>query len=95
MELRRILIYSAVLVLVLAAIGCECRSKKAKKEKQIQSRETSLFNFLRLLFLRVVYGIATSLGFGEGISNFMGGIFVPPGVNDDYDDYGFDGGDDY
>jgi len=36
--------------------------------------------------LRLVYGIATSLGYRENISEFLGGIFVPPGVDDDDDD---------
>jgi hypothetical protein len=30
------------------------------------------------------------MGFGEGISDFLGGIFVPPGVEDDYDELGLD-----
>ncbi|KAJ9577162.1 hypothetical protein L9F63_006284, partial [Diploptera punctata] len=64
---------------------CECRRRKSSK-KQIQSRETNLFDFVRLVFLRVIYGLATSMGFGEGISELFGGIFVPPGVDDD--DYG-------
>lgn len=37
--------------------------------------------------MRLVYGIATRLGFGENISEALNGAFVPPGV-DDYDDYG-------
>jgi hypothetical protein len=40
--------------------------------------------------LRLVYGIATSLGYGESISEFLGGIFVPPGAEDDDDDLDID-----
>lgn len=69
---------------------CNARRSKHSKQKQIQSRETNVFNFVRLLVLRLVYGIATSLGFGESISEFLGGIFVPPGVEDDDDDLDFD-----
>lgn len=69
---------------------CDARKRKHSKQKQIESRETNVFNFVRLLVLRLVYGIATSMGFGEGISDFLGGIFVPPGVEDDYDELGLD-----
>jgi len=70
---------------------CDARRRKQNKQKQIQSRETNIFNFVRLLVLRLVYGIATSLGYGENISEFLGGIFVPPGVEaDDDDDLDFD-----
>lgn len=40
--------------------------------------------------MRLIYGIAVRLGFGEQISEALNGAFVPPGV-DDYTDYG--GGD--
>jgi hypothetical protein len=30
------------------------------------------------------------MGFGETISGIFNGIFVPPGVEDDYDDLDFD-----
>jgi len=65
---------------------CDARRRKQNKQKQIQSRETNIFNFVRLLVLRLVYGVATSLGYGESISEFLGGIFVPPGVEVDDDD---------
>lgn len=61
--------------------------KKSKKKKP--SNETNLFNFLRIFLLRLVYGFATMMGFEDGISEFMGGALVPPGVEDsDYRDYG-------
>ncbi|PNF33926.1 hypothetical protein B7P43_G06012, partial [Cryptotermes secundus] len=69
---------------------CDARRRKHSKQKQIQSRETNIFNFVRLLVLRLVYGIATSMGFGESISEFLGGIFVPPGVEDDDDELDLD-----
>ncbi|PSN31116.1 hypothetical protein C0J52_25275 [Blattella germanica] len=68
---------------------CDARKRKSSK-KQIQSRETNIFDFMRLLIMRLVYGIASSMGFGESISGFLGGIFVPPGVDDDdYGDFDF------
>lgn len=82
--LRKFVLTIAFSTIFLAEL-CESRKKKHSK-KQIQSRETNIFNFLRLLVMRLVYGVATSMGFGEGISEFLGGIFVPPGVEDD--DYG-------
>lgn len=53
----------------------------------------------RLAVMRLVYGIATRIGFGEQISEALNGAFVPPGV-DDYEDFGgadgfFDRDDDY
>lgn len=47
--------------------------------------------------MRLIYGVATRVGFGEPISDALNGAFVPPGV-DEYDDYGgglFDDDDDY
>lgn len=40
--------------------------------------------------MRLIYGIATRIGFGEQISEALNGAFVPPGV-DDYSDYADDG----
>lgn len=46
-------------------------------------------NFMRLLVMRLVFGVATAMGLGENLSGVLGGIFVPPGA-DDYSDYGDD-----
>ncbi|XP_022190562.2 uncharacterized protein LOC111048889 [Nilaparvata lugens] len=53
-----------------------------------QTRETNLFNFMRLMVIRLIYGVAKMMGFEEGISEFANGALVPPGVEDN-DDYGF------
>lgn len=37
--------------------------------------------------MRLIYGVAVRLGFGEQISEALNGAFVPPGA-DDYSDYG-------
>lgn len=42
--------------------------------------------------MRLIYGLASSMGLGERLAGFLGGIFVPPGA-DDYGDYGDDFGD--
>lgn len=35
--------------------------------------------------MRLIFGVASALGWGESLASFMNGAFVPPGV--DYDDY--------
>lgn len=50
-----------------------------------------MVNFIRLVVMRLVFGVASSMGLGENLSGVLGGMFVPPGA--DYDDYG--GDDDY
>ncbi|KAK0164921.1 hypothetical protein PV328_003487 [Microctonus aethiopoides] len=75
--------------------ACECKSGKTK-QFDLQSKETNIPNFVRLVVMRLIFGIATSMGFGDRVAGFLGGILVPPGAEDysDYgDDYGFDGGD--
>ncbi|KDR08426.1 hypothetical protein L798_01772 [Zootermopsis nevadensis] len=86
--LRKI-VFTIALTAIFLLGASEARRRKNNKQKQIQSRETNVIKFVQLLVLRLVYGIATSMGFGENISEFFGGIFVPPGVEDD-DDLDFD-----
>ncbi|XP_014601891.1 PREDICTED: uncharacterized protein LOC106785719 isoform X2 [Polistes canadensis] len=69
-------------------VQVECRSKKTK-QLSLQSKETNPVNFIRLLVMRLVFGVATSMGLGENISGVLGGIFVPPGA-EDYADYADD-----
>ncbi|KAG8325294.1 hypothetical protein J6590_071084 [Homalodisca vitripennis] len=66
---------------------------KESRQNQLlkQPRETNPFNFMRLLVLRLVYGIATMMGFEEGLSEVANGAFVPPGVDDDYGGFDLDG----
>lgn len=54
--------------------------------KQAELRETNPPNFVRLLFMRLVYGIATQMGMEERIAGVFNGAFAPP--NADYDDFG-------
>lgn len=78
-----------VFLVVLGLVFSCCHARRKKNEKQLilQTRETNAVNFIRLLVMRLVYGIASSFGLGENISGVLNGAFVPPGV-DDYDDYG-------
>lgn len=54
--------------------------------KQAELRETNPPNFVRLLIMRLVYGVATQMGLEERISGVFNGAFAPP--NADYDDFG-------
>lgn len=99
--LRKILILFFV-ILIISTI-CDCRRLKNKRFKQkaqkkqlpvSELRETSTPDFVRLLVMRLIYGIATQMGLEERLAGFLNGAFVPPSAEDD--DYGFDlGGDDF
>lgn len=86
-----------VIVMILTA-QCDAKRKKLKKyqnksqikskqAKEFELRETNPPNFLRLLVMRLVYGLAAQLNMEERVSGWFNGAFVPP--NADYDDYGF------
>ncbi|XP_029050477.1 uncharacterized protein LOC117607590 [Osmia lignaria lignaria] len=81
----------ALMVILLACLGIQCVESRAKKTTQVslQSKETNVVNFMRILMMRLVFGIASTMGLGENLSDVLGGIFVPPGA-DDYSDYGDD-----
>lgn len=71
------------------------RKKKKKPAAGAQAAaapsETNLFNFVRIMVLRLVWGFASWMGFDEPLSEAFGGAFVPPGVDPDGDDdLGFD-----
>lgn len=58
---------------------------KLKNQKQMlyETRETSPPNFVTLLLMRLVYGIATQMGFEDRLPSFV----APPNADDA--DYGF------
>lgn len=93
-----------VIVLILAA-DCDAKRKRSKKfqsktmqettrktpvAKELELRETNPPNFLRLLIMRLIYGIAVQMNLEERVAGWFNGAFVPP--NADYDDYGGFGG---
>uniref|UniRef100_A0A1B0CVF6 Uncharacterized protein n=1 Tax=Lutzomyia longipalpis TaxID=7200 RepID=A0A1B0CVF6_LUTLO len=94
-SLRKVLCFFIIVMLFLAL--CDARKsmnrRTRKKYKEYQLRETTPPNFVRLVIMRVIYGLATTFGMEERLSNFLGGIFVPPGA--DEDDYGGFGDGDY
>lgn len=88
----RIYLISFLFVSLLILNSCEGKAKKPKdkvKQKQLELRETNPPNFVRLVIMRLIYGIATQMGFEERVSNLFNGAFVPP--NADEEDYGLDG----
>ena len=65
---------------------------KLKNQKQLpiyETRETNPPNFVRLVVMRLLYGLASQMGFEDRISGFIG---APPNA-DDGDIFGFGGGD--
>lgn len=90
-----------LVVLILLASDCDARKrrrkaqKKSAKQKQYELRETNPPNFVRLLVMRVIYGIASQMGFEERLSSVFNGAFVPPGADaeGDYLDFIGDIGD--
>lgn len=64
--------------------------------------ETNVFNFVRLIVMRMVFGFASMFGFGDFLEDFAGGIFAPPtpdygglGLGLDYSDDDYKEYDDY
>lgn len=91
-----------VIVLILAA-DCDAKRKRSKKyrsktmgqrktpvAKELELRETNTPNFLRLLVMRLIYGIAAQMNLEDRVAGWFNGAFAPP--NADYDEYGFGGG---
>lgn len=89
-----------VIVLILAA-DCDARrrripssrtmrQRKSQVAKEFELRETNPPNFLRLLIMRLVYGIAVQMNLEDRVAEWFNGAFAPP--NADYDDYGLGGG---
>ncbi|XP_044739857.1 uncharacterized protein LOC123301188 [Chrysoperla carnea] len=98
----RLIIITIILIICISNVfsrRIDKNMKKIQKElKQIQERETTPVKFVTLVAMRLIYGIASTMGLSENLSGVLNGAFVPPGV-DDYSDYGegFDliGDDDY
>lgn len=65
------------------------QTEASSKQGLLQSKETNAPNFVRLVVMRLIYGIFSLMGWEESLSGFLGGVFVPPGA-DDYSDYGDD-----
>lgn len=88
------------MVIALVAVNTVNGKRKTKIQNQkqfeqdrqtLQSRETDPPNFLRLLLMRLIYGIAVQVGQEDRLAGFLNGIFVPPNADDD-DGFGGLGG---
>ena len=56
---------------------------KSEKQLRYEAKETNTPNFLRLLLMRLVYGIAAQMGVEERLEDAFNGAFVPPNADDD------------
>lgn len=99
---RKVLIFVILIVLLASAANGKRKTKKKQQQEQkdavgddrqnfLQSRETDPPNFLRLLLMRLIYGIAVQIGAEDRLAGFLNGIFVPPNADDD-DGFGGLGG---
>ncbi|KAJ3652187.1 hypothetical protein Zmor_018174 [Zophobas morio] len=97
MKTLKVIILLFVIVSFLCVNEAKKRRRKNLKGMILRQKETNAIDFLRLTVMRVIFGLANRFGFGEQISEALNGAFVPPGVDDDYDDGFslFDRDDDY
>ncbi|XP_050498477.1 uncharacterized protein LOC126879483 [Diabrotica virgifera virgifera] len=87
-QVRTILVVTVIMIIIITGIEAKKKkSKKYSKEMILRQKETNAVNFIRLAVMRIIYGIATRIGFGEQISDAMNGAFVPPGTDYEYDDF--------
>lgn len=63
------------------------------KQARANNKETSTPEFLRLVTMRLIYGLAATMGVEDRLENIFNGAFVPPNAHDD--SFGLDGLDDY
>jgi hypothetical protein len=68
--------------------------QKSQKQLFYESRETNPPNFIRLVLMRLIYGIATNMGMEDRLDGVLGGAFAPPNTEGDFFDFGLGGGDD-
>jgi len=84
---RRKVIIIVMLIALMASAANGKRKTKSQSQKQLgtdlQSRETDPPNFVRLLLMRLIYGIAVQIGAEDRLAGFLNGIFVPPNADDD------------
>ena len=57
-----------------------------------EGKETNTPNFVRLVVMRLIYGLASSMGIEERLENAFNGVLKPP--NADEGIFNFGGGDD-
>lgn len=97
LTVRKIAVF-LVIVMILAAV-CDAKRKKSKKiatkteikqakddknGKQVAIPEMTGTNFVVLLIMRLVYGIAVQMNMEDRLAGWFNGAFVPPNADDDY-----------
>lgn len=94
LNVRKIAVF-LVIVMILSAV-CDAKRKKSKKittktemkqakdAKQVAIPEMTGTNFVVLLIMRLVYGIAVQMNMEDRIAGWFNGAFVPPNADDDY-----------
>lgn len=92
---HRIWIFSLILLLILSYQCCKGKIFNKVREKHLRHRwelrETNQFNFIRLVIMRMIYGLAVQLGLQERLLGLFSGAFAPPNADyDDDDDYDLD-----
>lgn len=85
---KTILIFTILTVIIVFCDGK--KQKYSEKQLALQKKETNSVSFISLLLMRLIYGLASSMGLGERLADFMGGVFVPPGADEDYEVDDFD-----
>lgn len=98
---RKIAVMLVIVLILLATTDCEAKRKRSKKvqeksqtaqrktpvAKELELRETNPPNFVRLLIMRLIYGLAAQMNLEERVAGWFNGAFAPP--NADYAEYGF------
>lgn len=78
-----------VILLILNIVLARNKLTKIQKDLiKLRATETTPIKFITLLIMRLIYGVASTMGLSESLAGVMNGAFVPPGADDDYGDYG-------
>ncbi|RLU19759.1 hypothetical protein DMN91_008317 [Ooceraea biroi] len=74
--MRAQIVLLGILLVCTSIRFAESRSKKTT-QLSLQSKETNVVNFMRLLMMRLVFGVASAMGLGENLS----GICMKSGIS--------------
>lgn len=82
----RIFLIAILFVILFSIHLCDAGKVKKTKDKanvkQLELRETNPPNFVRLVLMRLIYGIASQMGYEERVSGWFNGAFAPPNADD-------------
>lgn len=71
----------------------ELQSLDHNLNARANKKESSTSEFIRLVTMRLIYGLAATMGVEDRLENIFNGAFVPPNAHED--GFGLDGLDDY